>query len=198
MKKFNKNTKKGFTLLEVMLAVAIMAFASTMIMEGFIATMNCSRNSTIYSRVGSTHYAELINIIALNSNLAQKDRIYNGGTPSQLHFTTGIQSGVYIWKRATSAEPINVPGATGNAREADINSTLVDNRTAFFYIPTAPDGSTTCVRDHVGEFSYCYYAGGNAEWLTPAFRCIHEMDEYNDPNSAYYHQPTHRYCFQYD
>jgi prepilin-type N-terminal cleavage/methylation domain-containing protein len=35
-----KRSKKGFSLLEVMLAVAILAIASTMIMNGFIATMS--------------------------------------------------------------------------------------------------------------------------------------------------------------
>ena len=52
--------KKGFTLLEVMLAVAIMAIASTMIMVGFLTTMTYSRNTTLYARVGSANYDNCI------------------------------------------------------------------------------------------------------------------------------------------
>ncbi len=47
MKNFNK---KGFSLLEVMLAVAIMAIASSMIMYGFVSSMSYANNSSIYAR----------------------------------------------------------------------------------------------------------------------------------------------------
>ena len=50
MKNFNK---KGFSLLEVMLAVAIMAITSSMIMYGFMSSMNYANNSSIYARVAA-------------------------------------------------------------------------------------------------------------------------------------------------
>ena len=43
-------SKRGFSLLEVMLAVAIMAIASSMIMYGFVSSMSYANNSSIYAR----------------------------------------------------------------------------------------------------------------------------------------------------
>lgn len=52
MKSFNK---KGFSLLEVMLAVAIMAITSSMIMYGFLSSMNYANNTSIYARVAAVN-----------------------------------------------------------------------------------------------------------------------------------------------
>lgn len=63
MKRITSN-KKGFTLLEVMLSVAIMAISSTMIMVGFLTTMTYSRNSALYSKVGASNYTGCITALA--------------------------------------------------------------------------------------------------------------------------------------
>lgn len=206
MKKLIKtNSKKGFTLLEVMLAVAVMAIGSTMIMQGFIATMNCSRNSKVYSRVGASHYAELISNISENSQLSAKDRNLTGGSGTTINFGSTFDTGIYLWRltngTGAAEDTINVSGANAYAQalEDSLASSTIDNRAAFFYIPTGPNGETECIAGHSGEYAYCYYAGGsNSSWATPAFRCIHEMDEYKDPSSAFYHDDNHRYCFQYE
>ena len=54
MKRISKleNSRRGFTLLEVLLAVAILSIASTMIMNGFIATMTFANNNKRYARIG--------------------------------------------------------------------------------------------------------------------------------------------------
>ena len=77
MKQFNK---KGFSLLEVMLAVAIMAIASSMIMYGFMASMNYANNSSIYARVAAANTG--------NSYASLSTAIYNharSGTGSRYH-----------------------------------------------------------------------------------------------------------------
>lgn len=51
MKRFSKyKTKKGFTLLETLLATAILVIVGSMLMEGFITTMGYSYNSSVYAR----------------------------------------------------------------------------------------------------------------------------------------------------
>ena len=51
MKRFSKlKTKKGFTLLETLLATAILVIIGSMLMEGFITAMGYSYNSSVYSR----------------------------------------------------------------------------------------------------------------------------------------------------
>lgn len=51
MKRFSKiKNKKGFTLLETLLATCILVIISSMLMEGFITAMGYSYNSSVYSR----------------------------------------------------------------------------------------------------------------------------------------------------
>ncbi|MBP5774647.1 MAG: type II secretion system protein [Clostridiales bacterium] len=51
MKRFSKfKSKKGFTLLETLLATAILVIVGSMLMEGFITAMGFSYNSSVYSR----------------------------------------------------------------------------------------------------------------------------------------------------
>ena len=58
MKRLNKSTnKKAFTLLEVLLAVAIGLTASTMILEGVVSTMQFSNNTAIYTRLAYEDYS---------------------------------------------------------------------------------------------------------------------------------------------
>ncbi len=45
-----RHSKKGFTLLEVLLATAILVIISSMLMQGFITTMGFSYNSSVYAR----------------------------------------------------------------------------------------------------------------------------------------------------
>ena len=56
MKSISKSSKSGFTLLEVLLATAILVIASTMIMKGFIAVMIYSRNNLSLAKSGSKNY----------------------------------------------------------------------------------------------------------------------------------------------
>lgn len=54
MKKFTKiKSKKGFTLLETLLATAILVIIGSMLMEGFITAMGYSYNSSVYARSAS-------------------------------------------------------------------------------------------------------------------------------------------------
>lgn len=51
MKRFSKiKSKKGFTLLETLLATCILVIVASMLMEGFITAMGYSYNSSVYAR----------------------------------------------------------------------------------------------------------------------------------------------------
>jgi len=158
-------SKKGFSLLEVMLAVAIMAVASSMIMYGFLTTMNYSNNSSIYARVAAANtnenYDRMAAIIAIveptgatgkyatledtsdgdrtisvegvsgeiDTTLDVRYYRYDGDTPgtnsSKFDITNGAVS-------LDSSYAIAIENAGTYA-----DSTVVDNRTSFFY--TVPD-----------------------------------------------------------
>ena len=50
MKRICNRSKIGFTLLEVLLATAILVIGSTMIMKGFISVMVFARNNRNYAK----------------------------------------------------------------------------------------------------------------------------------------------------
>ncbi len=151
-------SKKGFTLLEVMLAVVILTMASTMIMQGFLATMGFSTNTSIYSRAGASNYATVLGKLSEFSN--DEDDFYtryvgyNTSTDSSSDYVTKRASGanglnfnftgknletglidVQIWKAADGPEDIdgyNVASGYGYGE----NTTVADNRQSFFYTPS--------------------------------------------------------------
>ena len=52
-----KINKKGFTLVETLLATFILVVISTMLVNGFIATMGYSYQTSVYSKSGANNYA---------------------------------------------------------------------------------------------------------------------------------------------
>ena len=54
-----QSNKKGFTLVETLLATFILVVVSTMLVNGFIATMGYSYQTSVYSKSGANNYAAL-------------------------------------------------------------------------------------------------------------------------------------------
>lgn len=75
MKKFTKiKSKKGFTLLETLLATAILVIIGSMLMEGFITAMGYSYNSSVYSRSASYNSQLCVQQIAKWTMLAENKK----------------------------------------------------------------------------------------------------------------------------
>ena len=73
MRRFTKiNSKKGFTLLEVLLATCILVIVSSMLMEVFITTMGFSYNSSVYSRSAAWNSKLCVTQLAEWSNKADR------------------------------------------------------------------------------------------------------------------------------
>lgn len=81
-----KKCKKGFSLLEVLLAVAILLIASTMVMQGFMSTLSYSANTAIYAKSGGTNTTNNNTYIILGTGAPKqatsspKDLTISGGT----------------------------------------------------------------------------------------------------------------------
>lgn len=58
-----KGNKKGFTLLEVMLSVAILVIVSSMLMVGFLTSMTYAYNTSLYAKIGSSNYSNAMNTL---------------------------------------------------------------------------------------------------------------------------------------
>ena len=125
MKRITTN-KKGFTLLEVMLAVAIMAVSSTMIMVGFLTTMTYSRNSALYSKVGASNYEGCIT--ALASMKANSSSIFtlNNSNPGphtiNVYGSVVLPTGASINWGGRGTSPVMYIRLTGDV-EGQISST---------------------------------------------------------------------------
>ena len=145
-----RSSKKGFTLLEVMLSIAILTIVSTMIMQGFLAAMNYSTNNSVYARLGANNYSTAIRKLAENSSTQASPSRDAALLASATDMTTihyGISGGVSgdvrvtRWRENDASDPhINVVGSAINDHTYDeggsggVSSIL--NRTSFFYIPS--------------------------------------------------------------
>lgn len=70
MKRIFKNKiKTGFTLLETLLSVAIMVIISSMLLNGFAATMGYSYHTSVYTKAAAANYSGCMNTLSdLHSN----------------------------------------------------------------------------------------------------------------------------------
>ncbi|MBO7451756.1 MAG: prepilin-type N-terminal cleavage/methylation domain-containing protein [Clostridiales bacterium] len=135
-----KLNKKGFTLLEVLLAVAILLIASTMVMQGFMSTLSYSGNTAIYAQYGGK------NTTTANAKIAaNKDKIDAEGTSSPMDLSVSVSGStkkvrVNTWKGTDSGTIVS--GAYG---EESGNTT--ENRYAVSY--AMPD--MKCSTCHKGD-----------------------------------------------
>ena len=82
MKRFiKKSNRKGFTLVETFFATFILVVISTMLVNGFVATMGYSYQTSVYSKSGAYNYAVWLWIKSLSGMLA--DNCGAGGREEQ-------------------------------------------------------------------------------------------------------------------
>lgn len=66
---FKIKIRSGFTLLETLLSVAIMVIISTMLLNGFAATMGYSYHTSVYTKAAAVNYGKCMNTLSeLHSN----------------------------------------------------------------------------------------------------------------------------------
>lgn len=69
-------SKKGFTLLEIVLAVAILMIMSTALVQGFLSTLQYSYDTSLYLRMSKSNYGRAVSDLSNYSNSAVGSR-YN-------------------------------------------------------------------------------------------------------------------------
>ena len=177
MKKISKvnKSKKGFTLLETMLSVCIMVIISSMLLNGFLATMGFSYHTSVYSKSGATNYDKCMSEISGYQSLDVDTRnvtignlVATGGESVKISFKGGTVAGASIrdikaytfdYNSSTSGMDATIKGVASEVytSESGDDGVYVDNRTGFFYYPTvnaAGDGS------HLGKI-HLYYDNDN-------------------------------------
>ena len=175
--KIISGSKKGFTLIEVLLAVCILVIASTMILNGFMSTMNYSNNTSIYARSAGKNYGDAISNIAAMAKPDKTTAFKNVGSGE-----TGTITFSNVAGAASMTKTVNVEYYRYNSGDAGSNvvggvdaehhatspddSTYANNRSTFYYYPKvnmygtdeATRGEILLRRYHkIGETAWIYY-----------------------------------------
>ena len=117
-----KKNKKGFTLLEVLLAVAIMLIASTMILQGFISTLVYSANTALYAKSGAKNTEKMYDTVASKKGINKE----LGGA--------GVTTIKYTFDGSTTTYRVNTWSSKDlEAKLADGDSNTSFNRYAVTY-----------------------------------------------------------------
>ncbi|MCQ2516500.1 MAG: type II secretion system GspH family protein [Saccharofermentans sp.] len=189
MKKlYSKDSKKGFTLLEVLLATAILVIASTMIMKGFIAIMIFANNNKAFARQGEINYSAAVHkylvnyatgsqqgtINAINSDTRAQHELmtvrYNG-TGTQYTTIHVASEGFTTQGGLTDVEGDPFPGILVDSPIS--SSTYASNRYAFFY----DFGSTyRCNVDATHPVRYGYVLDAQGKPSNYGFYCFSGAD----------------------
>ena len=171
MKRFIKlNSRKGFTLVETVLAIFILLVVSTMLINGFITTMAYSYQTSIYSKSAGSNYKACMNTVARWSHYENEGDdgreaagfAYNVTDHNQhtLEFkktgaVTNSFESVFVAVEKHSNLGYTVPGTLSyNSNQfAPKHNDFVDNRTTFVYYPEYCSDKSG---NHVGEIVVMY------------------------------------------
>lgn len=152
MKRFiKKSSRKGFTLVETILATFILFVVSTMLVNGFIAAIGYSYQTSIYNKSSGDNYAVCMEDIGKWSKLTKSDREIQGydyaaGKKTTLTFTGGSAYGgktlenlYVVYEKHDSIRTNVIPDgvAFSDGRFAPTSNTdqRADNRKSFCYYP---------------------------------------------------------------
>lgn len=170
MKRIFKHTsKRGFTLLEVMLATAIMTILSVMIMKGFLSTMNYAHNNNIYNKMGAKNYKSALNKVTTMVSYGKGEGLQNRinalkseGTADTINLNFAIGGGG-VSSRTMSIRRWEFDDNTG-VNVASIVTTefnegsSVSHRHSFFFQPLRP----SCPNDSAHRVRYCVIPDGSS------------------------------------
>lgn len=165
MKRFIKTKNhKGFTLVETLLATFILVVTSTMLVNGFVATMGYSYQTSVYSKSGAHNYTQCMAKIASWNHLANtgdngreataQSDVVATGTGKTLTFSnsTGLPSvdSLNVGIEKNSSLDGTVPGTLAGEDYAPKDDDLIDNRTAFYYFPEyCQDGTNASTKGKI-------------------------------------------------
>lgn len=163
---FKVKIKTGFTLLETLLSVAIMVIISTMLLNGFGATMGYSYHTSVYTKAAAANYSGCMNTLSslhANSNPYGPTGMAanNYAVVGQIAYKgSGTYNGASSTKKVTISFDVSGASTTNGAGTSVLNDlnavafsytaipsvveikgvieneSAAANRKTFFYIPT--------------------------------------------------------------
>ena len=156
-RRIKRSNRKGFTLVETLLSAVILVVISTMLFNGFIATMGFSYQTSVYVKSGANNYTACMNELAEWSHLENtgadgrevRGKAYyqaNGGSATTLEFDCG--SWPYTLEElnveiiAYTDLKLTVPNTVNGYEFSPNNESLADNRKTIVYYPEYWESST--------------------------------------------------------
>lgn len=133
MKRFSKfKSKKGFTLLETLLATAILVIVGSMLMEGFITAMGFSYNSSVYSRSAAYNSQLCITQLAKWSMYGDGIASYDPSSSSTVAVPAAYKDvGQYAWNanpNYTNAKYISFEGSVSGGNMGKIRVAVYEEK----------------------------------------------------------------------
>lgn len=146
---------KGFTLVETLLSAVILVVISTMLFNGFIATMGFSYQTSVYVKSGANNYTACMNEVAAWSHLENcgadgrevRGKAYYASGNEVLEFDCGSWpytfEELYVHTVEYTDLKLTVPNTVNGYEFSPKNESLADNRKAIVYYPEYWQGSNT-------------------------------------------------------
>ena len=193
----NNASKIGFTLLEVVLSIAIMLTMTTMMMNGFAATMSYSYHTSVFATTAASNYGKVVSSVATRSMEGRGAYRNLPSDPNQsgevkIKFSQAIAgvSGNSFYARVLKADS----GVTAAQQQVGYRSqaenwggadgTYANNMTSFYFRPTVIGNGTSDPADaSYGRcFLYQKWDSASSSWVYE-WRDESKIDP-NDPSSG--------------
>ena len=199
-----RHSKKGFTLLEVLLATAILVIISSMLMQGFITTMGFSYNSSVYAR--SAAWNSKLCIAQLGTWSANADKYEYDSVSNTFKKTKTAAYDDTEFKNTSASKKINFGQGTVGSKLGSVSVAIhketgvavtaselqgfkteklstgdrkADNRAILFYYPSYNGEG----KSYFGNTNV-YMLNGKKCWGHDANDGSPRFDRWFDPNSS--------------
>lgn len=123
-----RKTKKGFTLLETLLATAILVIIASMLMEGFITAMGYSYNTSVYARSAAYNSQLCLTQLSKWSMYADNAKGFNYSSKSKIELNPSDADiklrhpysaiGVYVETDSSTLKDLQFGGGLGTVKIA--------------------------------------------------------------------------------
>lgn len=130
-------SKKGFTLLEIVLAVAILMIMSTALVQGFLSTLQYSYDTSLYLRMSKSNYGRAVSDLSNYSNSPVESRydFYGNATLSigGAASVAGLDRSLSVYVNRETNTTITVSDIGSGIAEG--SSPVSSRRTNVLYTP---------------------------------------------------------------
>lgn len=195
----NNASKIGFTLLEVVLSIAIMLTMTTMMMNGFAATMSYSYHTSVFATTAASNYGKVVSSVATRSTEGRGAYRNLPSDPNQagevkIKFSQVIAgvSGNSFYARVLKADS----GVTAAQQQVGYRSqsenwggadgTYANNMTSFYFRPTIIGNGEEANDPTSDSYGRCFlYQRWNGTSWVYEWRDESEIDPSNTANGGW-------------